>query len=203
VQNKIEALIFDFGNVITLPQDSDSVNEMAGLLGISVDSLKKSYGRFRHDFDKGEISAAAYWNLILQDNKKTINNDKINRLIELDIKSWTFINDDIIKFLEQIKRIYKLAILSNMPREILAYIKNNLSWMNIFDVSVYSCDYKICKPDKRIFELCIKELNIVPQKCLFIDDLPDNIYGAASAGLNTLLYTNFDLFKEQVKKFIC
>jgi putative hydrolase of the HAD superfamily len=202
VEYNIKALIFDFGNVISLPQDNNTIAEMTGLLGVSFASFKKSYGKFRHEFDKGEISAAEYWEKILLDLDLKTDPDKINKLTRLDIKSWTFINSEILKFFDKIKNNYRLAILSNMPHEILYYIKENFSWLGVFDKTVFSCEYNICKPEKKIFELCISELKIEPQKCLFIDDMPDNINGAASLGLNTLQFTTFDSFKEQVKKFI-
>lgn len=55
-----------------------------------------------------------------------------------------------------------------------------------FDVVVESCVEGICKPDPRIFQLCLQRLNLQPSQAIFLDDLGINVKAAASLGIRTI-----------------
>ena len=39
------------------------------------------------------------------------------------------------------------------------------------------------KPDPAIYQKLLQELGLIPEECLFIDDLEENIQGAQSVGI--------------------
>lgn len=87
----------------------------------------------------------------------------------------------------------KLAILSNELD--LFYGKEfraRLPLMSSFDVVVDATYTGILKPDPRAYELCLKELQLTPQQCVFVDDQLRNIVGAQKVGLRTV---HFDVLK--------
>lgn len=49
-----------------------------------------------------------------------------------------------------------------------------------------SCVEGICKPDHRIYELCLGRLGLQPAEAIFLDDLGHNIKAAASLGIHTI-----------------
>ncbi|XP_029333658.1 acyl-CoA dehydrogenase family member 10 [Mus caroli] len=55
-----------------------------------------------------------------------------------------------------------------------------------FDVVVESCLEGICKPDPRIFQLCLQRLSLQPSDAIFLDDLGSNLKVAASLGIHTI-----------------
>lgn len=55
-----------------------------------------------------------------------------------------------------------------------------------FDVVVESCLEGICKPDPRIFQLCLQRLSLQPSEAIFLDDLGSNLKVAASLGIHTI-----------------
>lgn len=59
-----------------------------------------------------------------------------------------------------------------------------------FDVVVESCVEGICKPDPRIFQLCLQRLNLQPSQAIFLDDLGPNVKAAASLGIRTIKVDN-------------
>ncbi|XP_076778824.1 acyl-CoA dehydrogenase family member 10 isoform X2 [Arvicanthis niloticus] len=61
---------------------------------------------------------------------------------------------------------------------------------NQFDVVVESCLEGICKPDPRIFQLCLQQLNLQPSEAVFLDDLGPNLKAAASLGIHTIKVDN-------------
>ncbi|EQB77382.1 acyl-CoA dehydrogenase family member 10 [Camelus ferus] len=56
-----------------------------------------------------------------------------------------------------------------------------------FDVVVESCLEGVCKPDPRIYKLCLERLGLQPSESIFLDDLGPNLKAAASLGPLELL----------------
>ncbi len=56
-----------------------------------------------------------------------------------------------------------------------------------FDVTVFSCDVGLSKPDPRIYELASEQLDVDPGDCLFVGDgANDELPGAERAGMAAL-----------------
>ncbi|XP_010994151.1 acyl-CoA dehydrogenase family member 10 isoform X1 [Camelus dromedarius] len=55
-----------------------------------------------------------------------------------------------------------------------------------FDVVVESCLEGVCKPDPRIYKLCLERLGLQPSESIFLDDLGPNLKAAASLGIHTI-----------------
>ncbi|XP_077604208.1 acyl-CoA dehydrogenase family member 10 [Crocuta crocuta] len=78
------------------------------------------------------------------------------------------------------------AVLSNN-----FYLPNGKSFLPLdrkqFDVVVESCLEGVCKPDPRIYRLCLERLGLQPSESIFLDDLGPNLKAAASLGIHTIL----------------
>ncbi|XP_006148057.1 acyl-CoA dehydrogenase family member 10 isoform X1 [Tupaia chinensis] len=57
---------------------------------------------------------------------------------------------------------------------------------NQFDVVVESCLEGVCKPDLRIYKLCLEQLGLQPSEAIFLDDLGPNLKAAARLGIHTI-----------------
>ena len=55
-----------------------------------------------------------------------------------------------------------------------------------FPQVVESCLEGICKPDPRIYKLCLERLGLQPSESIFLDDLGLNVKAAASLGIRTI-----------------
>lgn len=54
------------------------------------------------------------------------------------------------------------------------------------EMVVESCLEGICKPDPRIYQLCLQRLGLQPSQSIFLDDLGQNLKAAASLGIHTI-----------------
>uniref|UniRef100_A0A8C7BQ97 Aminoglycoside phosphotransferase domain-containing protein n=1 Tax=Neovison vison TaxID=452646 RepID=A0A8C7BQ97_NEOVI len=79
----------------------------------------------------------------------------------------------------------RTAVLSNN-----FYLPNGKSFLPLdrkqFDVVVESCLEGVCKPDPRIYKLCLERLGLQPSESIFLDDLGPNLKAAASLGIRTI-----------------
>ena len=198
-KTKIRALILDYGGVISEPQASKNVNNILEILNLEFQDFHEMYLKQRENYDNGQISGEEYWISILQHFNLNQNGSEINRLIQEDVKSWTKINDHMIQFIKKSRcKIHKLAILSNMTKDSLAYIRTHFQWLELFDVSIYSCELGINKPDKNIYEACLHKLAVLPNECLFVDDSVENVNGAIQIGMRAIHYKSFPVFLQDL-----
>ncbi|KAF6080364.1 hypothetical protein HJG60_000163 [Phyllostomus discolor] len=79
----------------------------------------------------------------------------------------------------------KTAVLSNN-----FYLSDGQSFLPLdrkqFDVVVESCLEGVCKPDPRIYQLCLERLGLQPSESIFLDDLEENVKAAAGLGMHTI-----------------
>jgi glucose-1-phosphatase len=101
------------------------------------------------------------------------------------------IPDKRIRLLEKLKQDYHTFLLSNSNR--IHYAKYMEDFRNqtgyhdfgpLFEKVYFSFELGIKKPGKDIFEFVLRDSKLIAAETLFIDDMPANICGAKSAGLN-------------------
>ena len=182
----IKNYVFDFGNVLarfypdelTAPYVSD-VERRAKITqvafdraywapldeGTITDDQVKAAIRDRLNREDGELGCTAYDNWV----KNLVPVEGMPQLVA-DLK----------------KAGGRIYLVSNISQKFAAEYKEN-PWVRdlfaIFDGLIFSSDYKICKPSKEIFEILLERYNLKAEECLFVDDLPANIQGAATAGI--------------------
>lgn len=64
-----------------------------------------------------------------------------------------------------------------------AHMRVGLGYDALFDVSCYSCDLGVTKPDPAFFTAAARRIAAEPSSILFIDDRDKNVEGARAAGL--------------------
>ncbi|WP_414703629.1 HAD family hydrolase [Pseudalkalibacillus sp. SCS-8] len=99
------------------------------------------------------------------------------------------INQNTIEILHTIKRQVKVAIITNgtTHRQKAKIMNTHLN--RCFDTIIISEEVGVWKPDKRIFELALKKLNVQPEATLFVgDDLEKDIHGCQSANIKGIWF---------------
>ena len=104
---------------------------------------------------------------------------------------------DSISLLPEIKAAgHKLYYLSNMQNEIRDYLLVNHDYLKLFDGGVFSCDVKYIKPAPEIYRILINKYDLIPEECLFFDDMPENVAAAEKEGIKSVLFTTADQIKD-------
>jgi putative hydrolase of the HAD superfamily len=185
----IRAVIFDFGGVLGLPQDPARVATMASLCALSIDKFKSIYGRDRLELDRGTLSAEEYWSRILDSAGIAAHPDLIARIEREDSLGWTGINQAVVNWAAELRAAgYQTAILSNMPATKLSFMRasGSFDWINDFQPALFSCEYRLVKPEPEIYRLCLEELAVDPESCIFLDDVLLNVEAARTLGIHAL-----------------
>ena len=91
---------------------------------------------------------------------------------------------------------YRLFILSNAPPNVYEGYKQKFPEVfNFFEGAIISGDVGLMKPDKIIFEMLLKQYNLRPEDCIFIDDKLVQVKGARACGI-TGIHFNLNDFGE-------
>ena len=117
--------------------------------------------------------------------------DHLKPIAKSVLENWEYFmrySDGIIPLILDLKNQgYKLFVLSNMTRH---FIKNEYKFpiFSYFDGIVYSAPIKMVKPNAEIYEYILKKYSLVPEECLFVDDIKENLAGAARFNIKTFQF---------------
>jgi HAD superfamily hydrolase (TIGR01549 family) len=100
---------------------------------------------------------------------------------------WTDGMKDLVRRLSEAG--YAMHVLSNYTPwyhliEAKLRVSEYVAW------SFVSCDIGHRKPDASIYRYVVDRLGATPEECLFVDDRPKNIEGAAAVGMPGHLFTD-------------
>lgn len=198
LMKNIKCIVYDYGGVISKKQNKELVDKMCKILNIPAQQFFLFYAKERKDYDSALIDAKTYWSKTIKLMDGQIELKDMDKLIELDIKSWLDVNTETIEYIKSIKDKIRLALLSNMTFDTLEEIKNS-SWIHYFDIKILSCEEKVSKPDDKIYDICIKKVKVEPQHILFIDDSKENLDSAQKMGINILKFTDCENMKNIIE----
>jgi len=160
---------------------------------------------FFDEFEKGLITPEEF----REEIRKFIKPDSTDAMID---EAWNMMilgfPTKRINFLISCKTKYRTFLLSNTNAiHFPVYNKqlkekfqiNDLS--DLFEKAYYSYRLGFRKPDMEIFELVIKENNLIPEETLFIDDSPMHIATANKFGIKTFLLEPSKTLMDAIKDF--
>lgn len=134
-------------------------------------------------FEEGKMSLDQYLDRTIFYQPRNFSKD--------EFKSYMFSlskpKSEVLELARGLAGKYLMATLNNESREMNDYRIKQFGLAQIFDLFVSSCYVGVRKPDDKIYRLAIDLIQKLPDECCFIDDRPENIEGAAKAGMRTVL----------------
>jgi putative hydrolase of the HAD superfamily len=190
---EIEAVVFDYGAVLCHPPSEAQVSKFAALAGMPATRFRELYAQTRGPYDRGVISTEEYWLMFGQAAAREYSGDQIDLLAVMDQLVWSHLDHRMIDLAGRLHdRGIKTGILSNMQPDFRESLRSGVEWLEAFDVHIFSCDFKLIKPEPEIYQRLVEALGVPPQRTLFIDDMPVNIDAARQAGIEGVIYRSFD-----------
>ncbi|MBB2150646.1 HAD family hydrolase [Pedobacter gandavensis] len=204
---KIKNIIFDYGNVIF---EIDFKRAQKALIQLGIENIEEFFAHKNHhnifnDFETGSISPAEFRAGIRQEST---NKDITDEQIDAAWNSLLIgVPENVHEVLLKVKEKYRTFLLSNNNEIhynwIVDYLKREFDMLDnsgLFEKAYYSQQMLLRKPHVEIFEKVLKENNLIPEETLFIDDSPQHLVGAKTAGMQTLLMTKHPKYLEEVLK---
>ena len=195
----LRAIIFDYGMVLTGPQDPESHAALLRITGLPLDRFESLYWADRHAYDEGKLTGLAFWQKFSREAGLALSPATIDELNHLDARMWTTQNPAMVAWQQQLRQHGLLtAILSNMGDNVLANLQREFLWIHNFDVLVWSFQHLMAKPDPAIYRLVLEKLNVQPGEALFLDDKLVNIKAAQALGMHAIQFSTVDRLRSEL-----
>ncbi|MCR5107348.1 MAG: HAD family phosphatase [Lachnospiraceae bacterium] len=99
-------------------------------------------------------------------------------------------------------RGYRIYILSNYSQELYGMHAGIVERSIGLDGKVVSYEVHQLKPDKEIYVTLMEKYSLIPEECLFFDDLKENVEGAINAGMNSIVVKKEEDINRMLEKII-
>ena len=100
------------------------------------------------------------------------------------------------------ERGFQVLYLSNYSTHAMASNWKVLDFLPLMDGGVFSCDAKMLKPDREIYEWICQKYNLVPSECVFFDDKKENVDAAAAYGMYAIQFTYYEQAKQSLENLL-
>jgi putative hydrolase of the HAD superfamily len=191
--SSFDGFIFDYGGVLVAHQTEEDQARMARMAGLDLETFSEAYRTERFDYDKGELTAPEYWQRVAKSGDVLLKADVIDKLTEFDSLSWMQFDKVMWEWIDELRAAGKrVAMLSNMPRDLGESLKVHTDKLTNFDHLTLSYELRAIKPEPAIYEHCLEGLGTAPEKTVFFDDRIANVQGAELLGIHAIQFTSRD-----------
>jgi putative hydrolase of the HAD superfamily len=197
-QRQIEAIVSDFGGVLTTPL-IQSFMAFQNETGISAETLGKAMQVAADangenplfEMERGEITEDAFLAQLTDCLEPLLGHrPEMHRFKEIYFEALQP-NAPMIELMRELKgEGYQMAMLTNNVREWEPLWRSMLPVDEIFETVVDSAFVGCRKPESRIYRLTLERIGRSAESCLFVDDVLVNCEGARKAGLHAVHFQN-------------
>lgn len=185
-ENGIKLVIFDLWNTLAYDKSHEIHEKIAELLGFQsrFDFWDYMDANFMH---KKQTFFETIKEII---RIKKLPESNLNQIKELWHGSRNYVEtkSEVLRKLKELKKKYKLAVLSNSSSEEAIKSLENLGLLHFFDFVLISSEVGFSKPDPRFFELALNKAKVKPENAVMVgDNLENDIIPARLLGMRAYL----------------
>jgi epoxide hydrolase-like predicted phosphatase len=189
VAEKIEAVIYDMGGVILRSESYDSRTQLAKIYGLSEKQLEDLVFESETAWQAtmGKLSQEEHWQTVcdtlgVPEYKRSAFQDSFWAGDRLDLT--------LVDFLDSLRPVYRTGLLSNAWAGTRQLLFDHYACRNVFDISIFSYEVGLAKPDRAFYELILTRLGVRAEAAIFLDDNRQNIEAAAQLGIHAVHFNN-------------
>jgi putative hydrolase of the HAD superfamily len=199
--SKIKAVILDYGEVLCYPPSTEEMGRMAAPFGMDPVPFRKLWDRDRLRYDRGDLSPEAYWSGLTKDAGTQLTPEQIGQLRQWDLEMWGHDNPTMVEWLRQMHMSgVKTGLLSNMPHEMVRYVRQKFAWLDQFNHLTFSAEVSLIKPEAAIYEHSLRGVGVAASEALFLDDKEPNVQGARAVGIRAIRFLSVKQLSGELKE---
>ena len=183
--DRIKAVVFDMGGVFVQTMDKQPRSQLAERLGLTYDELSEIVfqSETAQQATVGAIDEQVHWDFLAQHFGLSP-----EEMLVFREEFWggDFLDQELFAYAKTLKETYPLGLLSNAWSGARDVLTRNFGFLDIFDVSVFSAEVQMAKPDHRFYDWILERLQVAPQEVIFVDDFIENIQAADALGMKTV-----------------
>ena len=194
---KYSAIVFDLGNVL-LPFSYDvmieKLNKVKPELGTNFFNYYHDNYHIHRDFERGKISEEEFLKEMLESLENMIDEETFCKFFS----NIFTVNNGVAELLPELKKRYKLFLLSNTNSIHESYGWKDQDFLKHFDHLVVSHKAGFVKPEEEIYRAVEKVSGFPSEEHIFIDDIKEYVDAAKILGWDGI---HFKGYEDLVKNF--
>lgn len=108
-----------------------------------------------------------------------------------------------MEWIKELKsRGYRLYVLSNYAKDLLARTRDKMPFLPYMDGVVFSHECHLMKPEWEIYKHLCDSYSLLPSECVFIDDNAENIEAARKFGIHGIRFTGYEDAKSRLETLL-
>jgi len=188
----IEAVIFDFGGVLT-SSPFEAFARFETERGLPIDIIRRTNAANHLEnawarFERAEVDIDTFDTLFAEESRALgaeVRGRDVLPLLQGDLRP------EMVEALKRIKAGLKTGcITNNLPANAIGSMTGRSLYiaevMVLFDHVIESAKIGLRKPDPRIYQMMVETLGVDPNKCVYLDDLGVNLKPAREMGMTTI-----------------
>jgi putative hydrolase of the HAD superfamily len=195
---EIRLIISDFGGVICTFDYRIFCQRLAGRTGRTTDQVfAAAFGdRLQREFETGRLSGPAYHRAVM---------DRLGADVPYEefFPMYGDIFTEIPATCDLLRRLharYLLYLLSDTNEIHFGYVRETVGILRVFRECIVSYQVGAMKPDPRIYGEALRRSGLPATACVFVDDRPANVEGAARVGMHALLFQSPEQFATELTR---
>ena len=197
----IQTVIFDLGGVLVRTEDRIPRQLLAEKFGMSYEEMDSLvYGSpTSKDAGEGKISSEQHKEAVLKTLGLPLDSFK-----SFGDEFWggDRLDKELVEFIEGLQGEYTTVLLSNAWDDLRPLLVNFWKIDGIFDHIFISGEVKLAKPDPRIYQHVINELQQDPSEMIFVDDFIENVEAARAEGMHAIHFRYRDQALNELAEFL-
>lgn len=194
----IRAVIWDMGGVIIRGSDRSSREQLARRLGMERAALEELV--FFSETSRlsllGKVTEAETWERV--GDVIGLHGEELV-LARKEFFSGNQMDFVLVDFIDSLRPRYKTGLLSNAWKGTRQSLGEKYAFLHVFDVSVFSDEVGMVKPDPVFYEWILERLEVVPEEAVFIDDKIKNVEAACALRMNGVHFQTCDQLMEDLR----
>lgn len=192
----IEAVIFDFGGVLT-SSPFEAFARFETERGLPNDIIRRTNAANHLEnawarFERAEVDIDTFDRLFAAESLALgaeVRGRDVLPLLQGDLRP------EMVEALKRIKAQFKTGcITNNLPANAIGSMTGRSLYiaevMVLFDHVIESAKIGLRKPDPRIYQMMVETLRVDPNNCVYLDDLGVNLKPARQMGMTTIKVTS-------------
>jgi len=175
---QLDALLVDLGNVLVSLHVGRFLRRLRAIAGRESPDRPFAEGTY-HRFARGELTPQAF-------HAALVEHAGCRWPYEDFVAAWCDVFEEIAPSVQAVRRMRDLRpvfLLSNTDALHWESIRRRWDWTSLFSGLHLSFEVGIEKPDPRFFLTFLERHALRPARCLYVDDLEENVAAARSEGL--------------------
>jgi epoxide hydrolase-like predicted phosphatase len=175
------AIYFDFGGVIMRTEYQAPRQHLAERLNMEYDDLVRLVfdSETSRKASVGAATVEAHWASVMK--KLRLPASEAGAIRE-EFFAGDVLDRNLINFIRSLRGRYKTGMISNAWNDLRGFIEKE-KFDDAFDAMIISAEVGVVKPDARIFQVALEQLQVQAEDAMFVDDFVENVDGCEEVGM--------------------